>query len=110
MDCEKTQKVIKLSKTSKLETKINNKQDFKMDTEEVTEQKTALIDLRTFLKTHGLKLGWIAREIGITDSLLRYHLDSGELPKEMERRIRAKLKEHGKLVKKLAGVRRRVFK
>lgn len=60
-----------------------------------------MIDLREYCRQHGLKQGWVARQAGISDSLLRYYMDRGELPEQVEASIREVLQKNAKEISKL---------
>lgn len=75
-----------------------------------TPQKTALLELRDFCKENGLKIGWIAKELGITDQLIRYYLGMERTPPELEKRIRAVLRKHGSKLRTTGATRKRVFR
>jgi|LakMenEpi03Aug12_release.lakeMendotaPanAssembly.Ray.scaffolds.fasta_scaffold227768_3 hypothetical protein len=65
--------------------------------------------LRAFLKDHGLKLQYIADQVGMTPSLLRYYLDGSKLSPELEEQIRTKLREHSRKVYQAVRGKKRRF-
>ena len=54
--------------------------------------------VRDFLKQHGIKQAWLAKQLGMSTSLIRHYLDEDVLDEEVEANIRTILLKNGKEV------------
>lgn len=68
-----------------------------------------LIDLREFCRENGIKQNWLAKRAGVSDSLLRYYMDRGRLPTDIESKIREGFEAIGGSINGL-NTTKRIFK